>query len=146
VQVVHGTRNQDDPTRKWYTGEDLQRIQKLEDDVNEVILAVNGNVEVLSAMQTFYEDVIQHQHWTLPASCVENVGFFSKATRHALYDLRMQSSRARALAKHTGERKHLVSPLFAEVHRTVIADMVADTAICTNSNCRKYGGPHEMHI
>lgn len=87
----------------------MQRVQAFEDDVNEVVMAVEGNMEVMFAMQAFYDSVTQHQDWPLPAMCAEHAKSFLKQTKNAIYDLKMQSSRARALAKHAVERKHLVS-------------------------------------
>jgi hypothetical protein len=106
--VVHGTRDKHDPARKWYTGEDLQRVQKLEDDVNGVTIALDGNIEVMSSITAFYEGLVEHRHWNLPASCSDSAKLFSKETRNTIYELRMQIARSRALAKHTMERKHLV--------------------------------------
>lgn len=140
---MFGTRDRDDPARRWYTGEDLQRVQVLEDAVNEANRAVDGNMEVMSAIQAFYDSVIQHQDWPLASSCAEYNKSFSKQTNNAIYDLRMQSSRARALAQHTVERKHLVRSMSFVRTQT---KAVAGFAIYSNSNSGKDGGPHEMHL
>jgi hypothetical protein len=110
--AVSGSRARGDKGRKWYTGEDVQRIQKLEDRVNEVIMAVNGNMEVLIALHTFYENIVKHPDWPLAATATSHVEIFAKQAKNAVYDLRMQSSRATALGKHTSERKNLVSEMF----------------------------------
>lgn len=92
-----------------YNAEDIQRVQLLEDSVNEVKAAVDGNIEVITALSEYYTNIVDSNHWPLPASCSESMHIFTKQVKNDIYDLKMQSSRAHALARHTGERKNLVS-------------------------------------
>jgi hypothetical protein len=58
----------------------------------------------------------------------------------------MQSARARALARHTGERKNLVSDAFFHAHRRGFTETKIDFTIRPGSNRRKYGGPYQKHL
>ena len=105
---MHGTRDKAKSASKWYTAKDLQRVQRLEDSVNQVTMAVAGNTEIMTALYEYYESLIVNSDWSLAASCAEHSKSFAKQTKNAVYDLKMQSSRATALGRHASERKQMV--------------------------------------
>jgi hypothetical protein len=142
---VQGTRERSDKGRKLYTAEDIQRVQILEDKINELKMVVNGNVEVMSALADYYVQLVAHADWSLPTSSGLNVQMFSKQVKSAIYDLKIQSSRADALARHAKERKLLVSVTIALKLRVILTGHT-DNAIRPGANRREHGRPHEEHL
>jgi hypothetical protein len=89
-------------------------------------MVVDGNMEVMTALYKYYENLVREQDWPLPVSCAERAQIFAKQINNAIYDLKMQSSRSRALARHTSERKNLVRPLLPIDPSPCLRGMKAD--------------------
>lgn len=98
-------------TRIWYQAHHLQTVQKLLDDVSEVVLALEGNIEVIGALQRYYNELVMDRDFSIRETCESHVSMFFKQTQNATYDLRFQLSRAKALSSVAMERKALVSAI-----------------------------------
>jgi hypothetical protein len=73
-------------------------------------MALEANIDVLGALRKYYQDLLVNNDFDLRGSCAEPVLAFATQVNDAIYDLKMQSSRAKLLARITSDRKSLVSP------------------------------------
>ena len=108
-QAVDGTRDKSKDVRREYSQEDIQNVQLLIDAANESAIVVDGNIEVMNALCNNYEDLVGNFHWPLNSSIGQSAQDFVKQTRNTVWDLKMQSARAKTLANHAKERQSLVS-------------------------------------
>lgn len=88
----------------------IQDLQYWLDKVNEAIMAMETNVDVLSALQQFYLGLPAKNG--LPAALKDeiedDVAAFAAQVHDLINDFKMQLSRARLLASVTRDRKELV--------------------------------------
>jgi hypothetical protein len=108
-QAVDGTRDRSKDVRREYSQEDIQSVQRLIDAANESAIVVDGNIDVMNALCNNYEELVGDLHWPLTSSTGQSAQAFVKQTRNTVWDLKMQSSRAKTLANHAKERQNLVS-------------------------------------
>lgn len=95
-------------SRKWYQAQDLQQLQTLSDQVSDVILSLEGNMDVIRALREFYYSLSQDPDFPLRTTCADYVTMFVKQTQNANYDLKLQLSRAKALSGRVLQRKDLM--------------------------------------
>jgi hypothetical protein len=73
-------------------------------------MVLEANMDVLDALRKYYQDLLVNNDFDLRESCAEAVHAFATQINDAVYDLKMQNSRAKLLARITSDRKSLVSP------------------------------------
>lgn len=95
-------------SRRRYQASDLQQVQFLSDKVGDVILSLEGNMEVVKALREFYSDLLQDPDFDIRSACGDYVTMFVKQTRNANYDLGLQLFRAKALPGRVLQRKDLM--------------------------------------
>lgn len=106
-RLISGSRTPS-KSRTWYQPQDLQKIQKLSDEVSDAILFLEGNMEVIRALQEFYNGLLEDANFGIRAQCEDYVAVFVKQTRYANYDLKLQWSRAQALSVRASARRDLM--------------------------------------
>jgi hypothetical protein len=73
-------------------------------------MVLEANMDVLGTLRKYYQDLLVNNDFDLRGSCAEAVHTFATQINDAVYDLKMQNSRAKLLARTTSDRKSLVSP------------------------------------
>jgi hypothetical protein len=99
-----------DPARREFIADDFQTVQRLEEKALEASMVLEANIDVLDALRKYYQDLLVNNDFDLRGSSAEAVLAFATQINDAVYDLKMQSSRAKLLARITSDRKSLVSP------------------------------------
>jgi hypothetical protein len=97
------------PYRKEFDAGDLQTMQTYEDKISEATMAIDSNIEVISALRGYYEELLREVNFPLRTTSQRAVLNFTKHLKNACYDLKLQSSRARLLRQQAAGRKELVS-------------------------------------
>ena len=89
---------------------DLQRIQFIQEKVNETMLILKLNVDVLTELRQHYRSISESDAWPreLNLKCKREVIRFEKRVLAVENDLRMQQSRAEMLLRLLADRKSLV--------------------------------------
>ena len=95
--------------RREYNSDDLLAVQRYEDKINEVIMILATNADVITALRKYYEDLVTHKDFPLKKGTQDAVLSFSTQLNYMIYDLNMQTSRAKLLVKITEDRKSIVS-------------------------------------
>lgn len=90
-----------------YKASDLQDIQRREDEVQTAITLLEANVETLCSLRSFYQLLNDERH-PFHKICGPSTAIFTAQLSDCEADLKLQTSRARALAKTTSSRKTLV--------------------------------------
>lgn len=98
--------------RREYTPGDFQAVQHYEDKTNEGIMILEANADVLTSLRNFYERLMDNKDFAMKGSCSEDVSTFSTQINDMIYDLKMQTSRAKLLVRITADRKSLVRTQF----------------------------------
>ncbi|OQV04544.1 hypothetical protein CLAIMM_09404 isoform 1 [Cladophialophora immunda] len=94
--------------RREYKPEDLQRVQQFEEKANEATMVLEGNIDVLTSLRGYYEELLHHRDFDLKASCAQEIGTFATQVNDAVYETRMHVSRAKLLLRIISDRKSLV--------------------------------------
>lgn len=89
---------------------DLQRIQYIQEKLNESLLVLKLNVDVLTALTQHYRAICESDGWPreLNLKCKGDVFRFEKRVRAVENDLLMQKSRTETLLRLLADRKSLV--------------------------------------
>ena len=89
---------------------DLQRIQFIQEKVNETMLILKLNVDVLIGLRQHYHSTSESDGWPreLNLKCKREIFRFEKRVLAVENDLRMQHSRAETLLRLLADRKSLV--------------------------------------
>lgn len=98
-----------DDARKGYAPEDLQTVHQFEEKILEAIMVLEANVDVLEALRKYYQSLLSNKDFLMRRDCAGTVRTFASQINDAVYDLKMQTSRAKLLVRITSDRKSLVS-------------------------------------
>lgn len=98
-----------DDARKGYAPEDLQTVHQFEEKILEAIMVLEANIDVLEALRKYYLSLLSNKDFTMRRDCVAAVRAFASQINDAMYDLKMQNSRAKLLVRITSDRRSLVS-------------------------------------
>src|ERR1700685_1949491 len=95
--------------RFLYSPDELQRVQDYEDKTNEVVMILEANADILTSLREYYERLVMNSDFTAGGTSPDDVVDFAIKLEGMEYDLKMQISRGKLLAKVTADRKTLVS-------------------------------------
>ena len=89
---------------------DLQRIQFIQEKVNETLLILKINVDVLIELRQHYRSIFESDGWPceLILKCKGDISRFEKRIIAVENDLRMQQSKSETLLRVLADRKSLV--------------------------------------
>lgn len=89
---------------------DLQRIQFIQEKVNETLLVLKVNLDVLTELRQHYRSVCESDAWPgeLMLKCKRDLFRFEKRIIAVENDFRMQQSRSETLLRLLADRKSLV--------------------------------------
>jgi hypothetical protein len=108
--AIYGNRAEDYAYRH-YTPDDIQDLQRWEDNVNEAIMVMEANMKIIRALQKFYADI--RDDLALPLEIKSNCGNdfvdFTAQLQTMIEDFEIQIARAKLCVKISGDRKELVS-------------------------------------
>ena len=88
--------------------DDLQRIQKLTERINDIILAMDGDMQVLGSLREFYQGLLSNQSFPLQTTCKNIITAFGTQIKNIEKSLANEKTRAKHLAKIVADRKELV--------------------------------------
>ncbi|KAI0469669.1 hypothetical protein GGR56DRAFT_668482 [Xylariaceae sp. FL0804] len=91
-----------------YRPTDIQALQRHEDVIQDVILALESNVEVMSSLGRFYTGLSTDDAFPLRKQCGELVNEFIFQLEALICDFKFQIARASTLVNITNSRKELV--------------------------------------
>lgn len=85
--------------------------QSYEDETNECIMALEGNISVLSKLLRYYQKLMKRNEIpnTIRQKCQGYVDVFVDEIQDIIDDMNTQVGRARLLLRIVGDRKALVS-------------------------------------
>ena len=89
---------------------DLQKIQSIQEKVNDALLVIKVNIDVLTELRQHYHSICESDGWPreLMLKCERDVFRFEKRVVAVENDLRMQHSRSETLLRLLADRKSLV--------------------------------------
>lgn len=89
---------------------DLQRIQFIQEKVNETLLVLKVNVDVLTELRQYYHSICESDGWPreLIVKCKGDIFRFETRVVAVEKDLRMQQSRTETLLRLLADRKSLL--------------------------------------
>ncbi|KAI6083813.1 hypothetical protein F4821DRAFT_244006 [Hypoxylon rubiginosum] len=93
---------------KTYTAQDIQDLQIWEEKTRQVITALEGNVDVMTALVMFYRRLVQDRNFPLRKKCFPDVATFAVEVGNILSDHKMQIKRAEFLVRTISDRRQLV--------------------------------------
>ena len=93
---------------KRYQPRDIRRMQIWEERASEVIVVLEGNVDVISSVRQFYLNLAKDDRFPCRQSCLGEINDFASELEAIISDLKNNIGRARALLKTTVDRKELV--------------------------------------
>ncbi|KAI1410205.1 hypothetical protein F5Y13DRAFT_202328 [Hypoxylon sp. FL1857] len=93
---------------KTYTPRDIQDLQIWEERTRQVIIALEGNADVMLALVAFYHRLTQDGDFPLRKTCSLDVDNFADKVGVIITDFRMQIKRAGFLVKTIADRRQLV--------------------------------------
>ena len=111
--VVYSSRSHDGP-RQTYSSVHLQRAQYLEEQTNEAVMVLEGNIDVLVSLKTFYADLGLNDQFPLKQDSSNDITSFAKQIESFIYDSKMHIARGHLLAKIIAARKTIVSQAHEE--------------------------------
>lgn len=94
---------------RQYTSGDVRRMQIWEEQTSEVVVILEGNVEILVSLQQFYRGLLKDDRFPPGTNCAGEINDFANDLDTVVSDMRNSISRATALTKTTADRKELVS-------------------------------------
>ncbi|OTA98095.1 hypothetical protein M426DRAFT_123742 [Hypoxylon sp. CI-4A] len=96
-------------SHKTYTPRDIQDLQIWEEKTRQVIMALEGNVDVMMALVAFYRRLVGDEDFPARENCATDVGVFAIHVGNIITGLRMQIKRADFLVRTISDRRQLVS-------------------------------------
>ena len=89
---------------------DLQRIQHIQEKVNETLLVIKVNIDILTELRQHYRSIRESNGWPqeLMLKCERDMFRFEKRVIAVESDFRMQQSRSETLVRLLADRKSLV--------------------------------------
>lgn len=88
----------------------FQRIQFIQEKVNDALLVIKVNIDVLTELRQHYRSICESDGWPreLMLKCERDMSRFEKRVVAVENDLRMQQSRSETLLRLLADRKSLV--------------------------------------
>lgn len=115
-----------------YTPQNIQDLQTWEEAETDAIAAMQGNVDIMSALLGFYRRLNRNKSFPLRQKCADDIDDFGSRLGSIIMELKLQLHRAESLVKKTSDRRELVS-----WHRTGRAERYLLTpAARSSSTCR----------
>ena len=105
---MYSSRNHDGP-QQTYSSVHLQRAQYLEEQTNEAVMVLEGNMDVLVSLKNFYVDFGLNDQFPLKNDCSKDISSFTKQIDSFIYDSKMHIARGHLLVKIIAARKTIVS-------------------------------------
>ncbi|KAI1386094.1 uncharacterized protein F4822DRAFT_408912 [Hypoxylon trugodes] len=93
---------------KTYTPRDIQDLQIWEEKTRRVILALEGNLDVMLALVSFYRKLSRNKSFPLRKPCASDICAFASQVENIVSDFRMQIKRAEFLVRTISDRRQLV--------------------------------------
>ncbi|KAK8086768.1 hypothetical protein PG994_001742 [Apiospora phragmitis] len=93
---------------KKYTAQDIQELQIWEEAAGQAIAALEGNIDVISALLEFYEGVAKDKNFTVQGDCAGAVASFAAQVKAINIQFAMEVKRTQALVKSVSDRRELV--------------------------------------
>ncbi|KAJ9602689.1 hypothetical protein H2200_012883 [Cladophialophora chaetospira] len=104
--AIYGARGE--LIEKKYTPDNIQNVQYYEDRTNETIMILESNIDVLTALSKYYEDLLTDNDFPLRQSCRDITIDFARQIQDAIHDTKMQASRAKLVVRIASDRKALI--------------------------------------
>jgi hypothetical protein len=98
---------------KQYTPQDIQDLQIWGEATAQVIVALEGNVDVMAALVGFYNRLTRDKNFPARDSCADEVAAFATKVENIIVEFKMQIKRAQSLVKNISDRRELVSAVKA---------------------------------
>ena len=105
--LVYTPRDYDEYQQKYSTGH-LQGAQKLEEETNEAVMVLEGNIGVLSALRSFYHELGENHQFSLRNNCIADLSSFTRQIDSFINDSKMHIARGQLIAKIIAARKTIV--------------------------------------
>lgn len=88
-----------------YTPQNIQDLQTWEEAETDAIAAMQGNVDIMSALMGFYRRLNRNKSFPLRQKCADDIDDFGSRLGSIIMDLKLQLHRAESLVKRTN---HLI--------------------------------------
>ena len=105
--LVYNPRGHDEYQQIYTTGH-LQGAQNLEEQTNEAVMVLEGNIGVLSALRSFYHELGEYHQFPLGNNCIDDLSSFTRQIDSFIYDSKMHIARGQLVAKIIAARKTIV--------------------------------------
>lgn len=112
ILTIYGSL-EEDADQKTYRPKDIQQLQIHQEEVSQVILALEGDMDVVRSLKQYYTALQKHRH--LPKAlkdCKEDVEFFLYKLDMVASNFKLHINRAKVLAGVIRDRRELVSYSF----------------------------------
>ncbi|KAK0708649.1 hypothetical protein B0H67DRAFT_648682 [Lasiosphaeris hirsuta] len=93
---------------RHYKSSDVRRMQIWEEQASEVVVILEGNVDILMSLQQFYRRLARDDRFPFRDSCAGEINDFASNLDTIVSDMKNSISRAKALMKTTADRKELI--------------------------------------
>ncbi|KAI2466330.1 hypothetical protein F4781DRAFT_406063 [Annulohypoxylon bovei var. microspora] len=93
---------------KTYTPQDIQDLQIWEERTRQVIMALEGNADVMLSLAAFYRRLNRDKSFSLRKTCSLDISTFGNQVESIITDFRMQIKRAEFLVRTISDRRQLV--------------------------------------
>ncbi|KAI2619906.1 hypothetical protein GGR54DRAFT_107719 [Hypoxylon sp. NC1633] len=93
---------------KTYTPRDIQDLQIWEERTRQVIMALEGNADVMGALVAFYRRLAQDKNFPLKKTCSSDISTFSLQVENIIGEFGMHIKRAEFLVRTISDRRQLV--------------------------------------
>ncbi|KAK7948476.1 uncharacterized protein PG986_009362 [Apiospora aurea] len=93
---------------KEYTPQDIQNLQIWEEAAGQAVAAIEGNIDVISALLEFYQDIVKDKSFKAQGDCALEVASFTAQVKAINVQFAMEVKRTQALVKSVSDRRELV--------------------------------------
>ncbi|KAK8077666.1 hypothetical protein PG996_003836 [Apiospora saccharicola] len=93
---------------KEYTPQDIQNLQIWEEAAGQAIAALEGNIDIISALLEFYQGVVKEKNFKIQGDCAGEVSSFAAQVKAINIQFAMEVKRTQALVKRVSDRRELV--------------------------------------
>lgn len=94
---------------KEYTPQDIQDLQIWEEAASQAVAALEGNIDVITALLEFYQGLVKDKTFTVQGDCAGEVASFAAQVKAINVQFTMEVKRTQALVKSVSDRRELVS-------------------------------------
>lgn len=91
-----------------YTARDIQHLQRWAEKVREVTSVLKSNLDVMTSLRRFYNDLRDNEEFPMKKSCADDISVFSSQLGNLVEDFKLQVDRADALVRIATDRTELV--------------------------------------